>query len=320
MEYWQLQQRQSLPLEAKIIMTKRRIREWYEHWYGDVYVSFSGGKDSTVLLDLVRSMYPEVVAVYSDTGLEFPEIRDFVKQTDNVIWLKPEMNFRQVIKQHGYPVISKEIACTIEYGRLGSQWAVKRLNGEHNFGNHKKYKYLLDAPFSISDKCCNEMKKKPFKTFEKKTGLKPFIGTMASEGGQRISGYIRTGCNAFNSKNPKSNPLGFWKEEDIWEYINTFNVPYSKIYNMGYHRTGCMFCMFGAHLEGHPNRFQKMAITHPKQYKYCIENLKLGEILDYLEIPYRLYENNVTGVMKKDATGELYEQLNFGLQQKGERE
>ena len=96
MELWQLQQMQALPLEAKILKTQQRIREWYEHWDGNVYVSFSGGKDSTVLLHIVRGMYPDVPAVFSDTGLEFPEIRAFVKTIPNVTWLRPAMSFRQV--------------------------------------------------------------------------------------------------------------------------------------------------------------------------------------------------------------------------------
>jgi len=78
--------RQALPLDLKIGLTKNRIRSWYEHWHGNVYVSFSGGKDSTVLLDLVRQDYPDVPAVFCDTGLEYPEIRDFVKTFDNVVW------------------------------------------------------------------------------------------------------------------------------------------------------------------------------------------------------------------------------------------
>lgn len=99
---------QNYPLDLKIEKTKLRIKEWYEHYNGEVYVSFSGGKDSTVLLDIVRSIYPNIEAVFINTGLEYPEIYKFVKTFKNVTILKPEMNFKQVINTYGYPVISKE--------------------------------------------------------------------------------------------------------------------------------------------------------------------------------------------------------------------
>lgn len=90
----ELQYLQSLPLKLKIAKSKQRIREWYYYFGGEVYISFSGGKDSTVLLDLVRSEFPDVPAVFIDTGLEFPEIRDFVRTIDNVVWVKPKMDFK----------------------------------------------------------------------------------------------------------------------------------------------------------------------------------------------------------------------------------
>ena len=110
----ELKMRQALPLESKVAMTKLRIREWV-HEFGEdkVYVSFSGGKDSTVLLHIVREMYPNIPAVFSDTGLEYPEIRDFVKTFDNVIWVKPKMNFKQIINKYGYPFLSKELSAII---------------------------------------------------------------------------------------------------------------------------------------------------------------------------------------------------------------
>ena len=99
-------------------MTKRRISEWVEYFGEDgVYVSFSGGKDSTVLLDLVRKSYPEIPAVFVDTGLEYPEIREFVRTFENVVWLKPKMNFRKVIEKYGYPFFSKEISECIAESR-----------------------------------------------------------------------------------------------------------------------------------------------------------------------------------------------------------
>ena len=106
-----LRQLQALPLSLKVALTKQRIRQWVnEFGSSGVYVSFSGGKDSTVLLHLVRSLYPDVVAVFCDTGLEYPEIREFVKTFDNVVWLKPKMTFRKVIEKYGYPFISKEVS------------------------------------------------------------------------------------------------------------------------------------------------------------------------------------------------------------------
>ncbi len=92
---------QSWDLQRKIQVTTTRIIEWYEYFCGNVYVAFSGGKDSTVLLDIVRRIYPDVPAVFCDTGLEFPEIREFVKQHDNIVILRPEMNFRKVIETYG---------------------------------------------------------------------------------------------------------------------------------------------------------------------------------------------------------------------------
>lgn len=290
MELWQLRQMQSLPLDAKIIKSQRRIREWYDHWGGEVYVAFSGGKDSTVLLNLVREIYPRVPAVFVDTGLEYPEIRGFVKSIDNVTWLKPKMNFRKVLREYGYPVVSKEQAYYIYQYRTTKSEKLRICrwlgDGKGRFKISEKWKFLVDAPFKISNKCCDIMKKNPFREYEQKTSRKPLLGVMASDGKQRQGQWLRNGCNAFDLNRPRSNPLSFWLEEDIWEYLHRFNVPYSKIYDMGCARTGCMFCMFGVHLEQRPNRFERMKKTHPKLWNYCIYKLGIGEVLDFVGVEY----------------------------------
>jgi len=293
MELWQLRQMQSLPLEAKIIKSQQRIREWYEYWDGNVYISVSG-KDSTALLHLVRSVYPDVPAVFCNTGLEWPEIVQHIKTLDNVRIIRPEIPFRKVIQKYGYPVVSKEQSAFIEEYRTTKSAKLKKYRWQGNkkggFKISEKWKFLVNAPFKISDKCCDVMKKKPFEIYEAETGRSPILGTTASDSDQRQGQYLRHGCNAFELGRPRSTPLGFWLEEDIWQYLRRFNVSYSPIYDMGYTRTGCMFCMFGVHLEGHPNRFERMKKTHPKQWNYCINKLGIGQVLDFIGIEYGMNE------------------------------
>jgi 3'-phosphoadenosine 5'-phosphosulfate sulfotransferase (PAPS reductase)/FAD synthetase len=88
-------------------------------------------------------------------------------------------------------------------------------------------------------------------------------------------------------KQPNSMPLAFWTENDIWEYLRTTRTKYCKIYDMGEKHTGCMFCMFGIQNDSTPNRFQRMRKTHPVQWNYCIYKLGLGEVLDFMNVPYK---------------------------------
>lgn len=112
-----LEELRALPLERKILISQTRIIEWYNHYHGNVVVSFSGGKDSTVLLHLVRTIFPDVKAVFSNTGLEYPEIQKHVVSIDNVDIIRPTMRFDEVISTYGYPLISKEVAESIYYAR-----------------------------------------------------------------------------------------------------------------------------------------------------------------------------------------------------------
>jgi len=304
-ELFQLKQKQVLPLKAKVILTNRRIKEWYEHYKGNVYVSFSGGKDSTVLLHLVRKLYPDVEAVFVDTGLEYPEIREFVKTINNVTVLRPKMAFKQVLDTYGYPVVSKMIATTLRKLRtsnLSEKYRNKLLNGDErgNTGKlSKKYKYLLNAPFKISEQCCDVMKKNPVKIYERKTKKKGFIGTMAEDSFNRQIEYLKQGCNNFSKE--KSMPISFWTQKDVWDYIKKNKLEYSSIYNKGVEHTGCMFCMFGIQFDKTPNRFMCMKKTHPQLYNYCIKNLGIGNVLEFMQIDYGKQEQLCLQLNLKEA-------------------
>jgi 3'-phosphoadenosine 5'-phosphosulfate sulfotransferase (PAPS reductase)/FAD synthetase len=162
-----------------------------------------------------------------------------------------------------------------------------------------KWAHLTAAPFLISDRCCAIMKHRPINKHLKATGEMPIVGTLASESFRRQSAYLKSGCNAYFNKEPKSAPLSFWTEQDILEYLRITKIPYASIYGdivtdpktkklkmTGVSRSGCMYCQYGVHLERQPNRFQQMKLTHPKIYDYCINELGCGQVLDYIGVPY----------------------------------
>lgn len=295
---------QELPLSVKVRMTETRIREWV-HEYGEqgVYVSFSGGKDSTVLLHLARNIYPSISAVFVNTGLEYPEIQRFVKTFDNVEILYPKMTFSEVIGKYGYPFISKEISQTVYEARKGTggtrvfrklEGTLLSPDGSVSPYNFAKYKPLLFTDFWISHKCCHVMKKAPAKAYEKASGKFPIIAMMAEESLLRRNAWIRHGCNAFDNKRPTSNPMSFWKENDVLTFIKSEGIKIASVYGdiivqgddgfaydtmigagckyrtTGCYRTGCIFCGFGAHLEKSKDKFRQLKRTHPKQYDYCM--------------------------------------------------
>jgi 3'-phosphoadenosine 5'-phosphosulfate sulfotransferase (PAPS reductase)/FAD synthetase len=302
---WQLQQKQSLPLEIKILLTKQRIIEWYEKFNGNVYVSFSGGKDSTVLLSIVREIYPDVEGVFCDTGLEYPEIKTFVNCCENITTIKPKMNFKDVISKYGIPIISKETSEKIfkfKNYNLSEKFRNYLLNGDDRgkIGMiPKKWHYLLDKNIDvkIGSRCCDVMKKRPFTKYEKIAGKKPFIGSLACESRLRTQKYLQNGCNSFETKHQVSNPLSIWTEQDILQYIHINNLQIAKVYGdvykddnvyklSGCKRTGCVFCLYGIHLEKGENRIQKLKKTHPELYDYCINKLNLKKALKLINVPY----------------------------------
>lgn len=314
-----------MTLEEKEYETYVKLSEWFIAWKGNCYVSFSGGKDSTVLAYLTAQCFMEnewfktpLVLCFFDTGLEYPEIRDFV--TLFTVWLqekfpkltiqldirKPDMNFRRVIEYYGYPVISKEVSHAVKDARSCPTGKVAaRFHGAESTSmiGWKKYEYLLDAPFKIDHRCCDVMKKRPAHKYEKETGRMPILATMASESILRKQKWKKNGCNAFQSNRPSSAPMSFWTEQDVFDFLVKYEIPICSVYGeiiqvdgkyktTGCERTGCMFCCFGATNDKEPTRFQRMELTHPTQYQWMLKpyeqgGLGLQKVLDFLQIPYK---------------------------------
>lgn len=315
------------PYELKENFSFMRIKQWDDFTDGKFYVSFSGGLDSTVLSYIVTKCFNdylederEIHLVFSDTGLEFPEIRKFTgtfanwlqnkfpKQEIILETIKPKKNFRQVILDEGYPIISKENASKIRklrHGNLSDRFRNYLLHGDERgkIGMlAKKWQFLVDAPFDTSERCCDLMKKAPFKKYMKETGRLPFIGITQDESFMRERQYNRTGCNVYDAKMPKSQPIGFWTKQDVLRYVVENDIPICSVYGnieqkpcgeyytTGEERTGCMFCGFGVQREKEPNRFQRMQKNYPKQYEFCMKpvsdgGLGMREVLNYINVP-----------------------------------
>ncbi len=330
-------------------------------------------------------MYPEISAVYVDTRLEYPEIREFVKRQENVEIIRPKMNFRQVIIKYGYPMIGKEVAGCVygarrymekllereknaesggkisNYSHMADLVGIDRrddkenelykslINGEipstdiktparylillgkylhkengvetseySKMYNKERYKFLLEAPFEIADHCCSIMKKSPMHSYTKKTGRMPITAQMASENRLRTTYWLKNGCNGFDMKSPISNPMSFWTEQDVLEYIFDNHISIADVYGRvtadfgkaqpqgntmdmgifdtgkpifgttGCDRTGCVPCGFGCHREKSPNRWE------------LAEKLSNPEIIDYM---MRGGAFNEKGIWKPDNRG-----------------
>lgn len=272
-------------LTCKVIQTKYLIRQAvYMFGLDKVYISYSGGKDSTVLSHIAKTLYPNILHIFANTTNEYPETIQHIKwereeNGTNILTVIPTdkhgevWTFKKVVEKYGYPMYSKRVSNAIRTYQHALSDHTKQNSLDYIKRNFKKYSKYKELP--ISDKCCDKLKKEPLRRKAKELGLEcAFIGILASENYQREKDWIEYGCNVFHiRKDNQSRPLSFWTDKDIMDYIKRNNVRISKLYNMGYTRNGCMYCGFGVHLEPEGcNRFQKLKTTHPIQYSYFINN------------------------------------------------
>lgn len=280
---------QSLPLEAKIIKTKQMVTDAInEFGIEHVYISYSGGKDSTVLSHIIKQKYPDIIHLFANTTNEFPETIQHIqweqnRNLTNIIIATPRdkygkpWTFNRVVSEYGFPLFSKRISNAIRTYRRAITPITKQNSIDYiqrNFGKYDCYKEC-----NISDLCCEKLKKTPLRQKAKELNLEcSIIGTLASESRQRELDWLKNGCNVFHiRKDNQCRPLSFWTQKDIDEYIQKYNVKISKLYEMGYSRNGCMFCGFGITFESSPNRYEILKDTHPAAYQYLERHF--GEFL-----------------------------------------
>lgn len=288
----ELRRLQKKPYGWKVEHALDVIREFVEHeGEQNVYVSFSGGKDSLVLLNLVRSIYPNVPAVFANTGIEFPEQVKFVRTFPNVIEVHPLKHFPKILEEDGIVYPSKEVAMFIQDAKKRSKYAVYGLSGKDKDGNPNRYKsrfkkwsYLMDCGVKISPDCCKLMKERPMRDYEKQNGKSPIIGTRAEESFRRAVGWMKSGCNSFAGNHAKSTPLSLWVESDVWRYIDENGIKLSPMYTEGgMNRTGCMFCPVPiAH--GDYKNVEYARTHHPKMYKTIMIKFGLLNMLKKVKI------------------------------------
>lgn len=276
----ELEARQKWTLNQKIDHAVGTVEAFIAKTGKTPYVSFSGGKDSTVLLDLVRRFVDkDIKAVFCNTGNEYPEIVRFVRSTENVTIIRPEITFKQVISRYGFPLISKEQAHGIRQAKTTKSEKLLsiRLHGSDPKKGYRsgkiadRWQFLIKERFDVSEQCCEYLKKRPFARYNRETGEVPILGVMAGESDLRKRQYIRRGgCNSFQNSHIASYPISIWTDADIWEYLRKYNVPYCELYDKGHTRTGCMFCGFGAHLEK-VSRFELLYDLHPRAYNIFMD-------------------------------------------------
>ena len=319
-----------MPYNDKLIWAKEKIIDFL-NWCQkenkkEVLVSFSGGKDSTVLLDLVAKVHKEInseiylVPAYA-IEITFPSTVQFIKSTveqyqdqypyiKNPLFVKPIKPWIDILKSKGYPIYSKKISTMLN--RL-KRSKTKTLLSKIAFGIEPSAKYkiskqrlfLLDSEMTyfideqgnrinyfFSEKCCDYVK----------GGLKhdkrpSFIGTMANESELRKQSWIKNGCNIYNQNHPMSRPLSIWNTNDIWTYIkeNKLNINDAYGYQPSKHninelrfsRLGCTACPLGSSLE------EYIANKYSKDDKLCNEYKYRNRFEKLYEYMPNLYESQI---------------------------
>lgn len=240
---------------------------------GKIVISYSGGKDSEVLLHLARIIKPDIHWVYVNTGMEYPEIvywvRERLKREPELgDIIHPKVKAQEIIAKRGFPLISKQVSLDISNarstGRVSSYIPSYALP-------------LLTKKYSISPSCCYYLKKKPLIHYMKDKGINgTLVGLKATDSRRRLESWKIKGC-IFTDKysHIKANPLSIWRNEDVLKYIKDNHIDLCPIYEC-MDSTGCCFC--GFMINYWSTNFQKsfkfLKEHHPKLFYHFLNNFK----------------------------------------------
>lgn len=268
------------------------------------------------------------VSVLEDKTVQ--EVHRWLSTQGPFVFLKPIKSKVQVLREYGYPVIAKDKAARIEAiqtpnnpkqtfihaiftGDMGAQGKFQhseRIKLPDKwltlfgglYGHHRPDLVCQVAPFKVSNRCCHWMKELPCDNYSKETGRFPYMGLMASEGGQRKWGLMKNGCNYYGKTVTRSCPFAIFTRQDILGLAVELGTPVPTIYGeikrqsdgtletTRARRTGCTMCGFGVHMEKRPHRFDRLRHDNPKEWAFWMYDQGWGKVLDWIGVPW---ENEV---------------------------
>lgn len=324
----------ALPYSAKVNAAAVRVFDWVDTCakYGKDYAVSVGGLDSITLLAFVRKTLGENVKGVSISSLEDKSIQAVHKEM-GVIAIKPLKSKLQVIKEYGFPVISKLMSFKIsrlqtpgdtspiikaymtgEEGAWGGYKTNERFKIPDKWvqlfgGLYADFRPDLNcqiAPFKVSDQCCYWLKEEPMRQYQQEHNIWPFLGLMQSEGGRRQYSLRMHGCNYVGKDTARSCPFNFFSRQDLLQLALDLGVHVPEIYGeivrgpdgmlktTKAQRTGCSMCGYGIHMDKRPHHFDRLFESNPKEWHYWMYDVGWGEVLDYIGVEWRHDENQMT--------------------------